>query len=337
MKKLFYLFAFTALITVLMVSCKEQDNATGIELDKDTLKLAMGGTTTLTANLLPYTVTGKVNWTTNNSSLVTLESDNAVAVMSKCVVTAKAAGTATITAATSSGKYSATCTIEIINAEPELIAVEGGTFTMGCTDNEGFGIEFPEHSVTLSSFKIAKFPVTQDQWEVVMGNSPSYFKGDRLPVECVSWNAAQTFINKLNALTGKNYRFPTEAEWEYAARGGNKSKGSKYSGGNDINAVAWYLDNNTGTQPVGTKASNELGIYDMSGNVWEWCSDWYDIYTNDHQIDPKGPKDPPETGAYHILRGGSWANDPIYCRVSSRAGLPPGEYSYVTGLRLVLP
>ena len=141
--------------------------------------------------------------------------------------------------------------------------------------------EKPTHNVTLSSYYICKYEVTQALWRAVMGSNPSYFKGDNLPVESVSWNDCQTFINRLNSYTGRNFRLPTEAEWEFAARGGNYSRHYKYSGSNYIGDVAWYGDNSGNrTHPVGTKQANELGLYDMSGNVWEWCSDWYGSYSS---------------------------------------------------------
>jgi hypothetical protein len=160
----------------------------------------------------------------------------------------------------------------------EMIFVEGGTFQMGSCSGEH--VKRPVHSVTLSSFNIGKYEVTQAQWKAVMGSNPSHFKDcEECPVETVSWNDVQDFIRKLNAQTGKNYRLPTEAEWEFSARGGKSSKGYTYSGSNDLNAVAWNSDNSGGkTHKVGGKHANELGIYDMSGNVVEWCSDWCVVY-----------------------------------------------------------
>ena len=159
----------------------------------------------------------------------------------------------------------------------ELGRVEGGTFRMGATSEQeadDWDREKPVHSVTLSSYYIGKTEVTLELWEAVMGLNPNFFEGTNLPVESVSWNYCQTFVTKLNELTGKNFRLPTEAEWEFACRGGNNSRGYKYSGSNYIDNVAWYDGNSGGeTHPVATKSSNELGIYDMSGNVWEWCSD----------------------------------------------------------------
>jgi len=219
-----------------------------------------------------------------------------------------------------------------------MVFVEGGTFQMGATPEQGSGVyddEKPVHSVTLSDYYIGKYEVTQEEWQVVMGNNPSYFKGDRLPVERVSWNDCQTFIRKLNALTGLTFRLPTEAEWEYAARGGAKSGGYKYSGGDNIDEVAWYGENySTGsTHPVGTKRPNALGLYDMSGNVWEWCGDWYGSYSSDAQTDPVGPS----MGSRRVLRGGSWGRYAAYCRVSSwisNFNSARRDFSY--GFRLVL-
>jgi len=200
----------------------------------------------------------------------------------------------------------------------EMIFVQGGTFTMGCTSEQGRGCfdgEKPSHRVTLSDFFIGKYEVTQAQWRVIMGNNPSYFKGDNLPVEWVSWNDVQLFIRKLNAHTGMQYRLPTEAEWEFAARGGNMSNGYKYSGSNNVGSVAWYTDNSGNkTHPVGTKAPNELGIYDMSGNVWEWCSDWYDSYSTNAQTNPQGAS----IGSYRVNRGGSWYGNAWLSRISLR-------------------
>lgn len=187
----------------------------------------------------------------------------------------------------------ATKTFQVGGVSFDMVWVEGGTFRMGATSEQGsdaWGGEKPVHSVTLSGYYIGKTEVTQALWKAVMGSNPSEFKGDNLPVEQVSWDDCQEFIRKLNSLTGQHFRLPTEAEWEFACRGGNNSCGYKYSGSNDIDNVAWYFDNSGHkTHPVGTKAQNELGIYDMSGNVWEWCSDWYGNYSSGAQTNPKGP------------------------------------------------
>ena len=216
-----------------------------------------------------------------------------------------------------------------------MIPVEGGTFTMGATsemenpdDNEK-----PTHQVTLSSYYIGETEVTQALWKAVMDSNPSGLEGDDLPVEYVSWNDCQTFISKLNALTGKNFRLPTEAEWEFAARGGNQSRHTQYSGSSRIDDVAWNRGNSGDKMhPVKTKQPNELGIYDMSGNVWEWCQDWNGDYNSYAQTNPTGAS----SGSRRVYRGGSWFYPPRLCRSSFRRyGMP--EVSYRTlGLRLVL-
>ena len=217
-----------------------------------------------------------------------------------------------------------------------MVYVAGGTFTMGGTSeqsSDAYDDEKPTHSVTLSSYYICKYEVTQALWRAVMGSNPSNFKGNNLPVENVSWNDCQTFINRLNSYTGRNFRLPTEAEWEFAARGGNYSRHYKYSGSNYISDVAWY-DGNSGnrTHPIGTKQANELGLYDMSGNVYEWCSDWYGSYSSYSQNDPTGPN----SGSYRVYRGGCWNNSARGCRSSSRCFNAPGDRGDDLGLRLVL-
>lgn len=220
----------------------------------------------------------------------------------------------------------------------KMIKVEGGTFGMGATSeqvSDAQGDEKPVHSVTLSHYYIGETEVTQELWQTVMGSNPSYFSGDQKPVECVSWNDCQEFITKLNKFTGKNFRLPTEAEWEYAARGGNKSKGYKYSGSNTIGDVTWYSDNSfSTTHDVKTKSPNELGIYDMSGNVWEWCQDWFDsnYYNNSPQTNPAGPS----SGSYRVRRGGSWNYSARFCRVSNRNYYYPDYKSFHYGFRLAL-
>lgn len=219
----------------------------------------------------------------------------------------------------------------------DMVEVRGGTFSMGATSEQGSDYDYeksvPVHSVTLSSYYIGKTEVTQALWRAVMGNNPSRFEGDNLPVDCVSWGDSQVFIRKLNALTGQNFRLPTEAEWEFACRGGNNSLGYKYSGSDNIDNVAWY-DGNSGdkTHPVATKSANELGIYDMSGNVEEWCSDWYGDYSSGAQTNPKGP----ESGSYRVYRGGGWNDNAWCCRSSFRYYISPSFRFIILGLRLAL-
>lgn len=227
----------------------------------------------------------------------------------------------------------------------EMVFVEGGTFQMGATPEQGSDIksdESPVHTVAVSSFYIGKTEVTQDLWLAVMDSNPSFYnKGGNYPVECVSWNDIQVFLTKLNAATGKKYRLPTEAEWEYAARGG-KSGGTKYSGSDNLSEVAWYgifesndksrtITSET-TMPVAQKSPNSLGIYDMSGNVCEWCQDWYGSYISSSQTNPQGAS----TGYYRVVRGGSWLSYANNCRVAIRnLNNPDRRYNYC-GFRLVL-
>ena len=218
----------------------------------------------------------------------------------------------------------------------EMVYVEGGTFDMGATSEQGsdaYDDEYPVHSVTLSDYYIGRCEVTQELWEAVMGSNLSWFKGAQNPVESVRGAFCQGFINKLNSLTGRTFRLPTEAEWEYAARGGNKSRHYKYSGSDNIDDVAWHYGNSGGeTHEVGTKTANELGIYDMSGNVWEWCSDRYGGYSAGSQTNPQGPS----SGMDLVLRGGSWDNDARVCRVSNRGRYDPYISRRYDGFRLVL-
>ncbi len=219
-----------------------------------------------------------------------------------------------------------------------MMPVVGGDFSMGGTDEQrGFTVvdEFPIHQVTLDSYYIGQTEVTVALWRAVMGDVPPYEnKDDDCPVVYVSWNDCQKFISKLNAMTGENFRLPTEAEWEFAARGGNSSRGYRYAGGNTVGNVAWYWDNASGyVKRVGGKAANELGLYDMSGNASEWCADTYDAYATYSQNNPLSVKD---TG-YRLSRGGGCHQQETRCRVSARASWLPTASSDDIGLRLVLP
>lgn len=227
-------------------------------------------------------------------------------------------------------------TITVGNVSFTMITVPGGTFTMGATAEQGADAkdaEQPAHSVTLTTFSIGQTEVTQALWKAVMGSNPSEIVGDDKPVSQLSWSMSRTFIQKLNEMTGLQFRFATEAEWEFAARGGNWSKGYKYSGGNDMDSVGWYKLNRGSHffHDVATAYPNELGIYDMSGNLIEWCMDWDGAYTDAAQTDPTGAT----SGEKHILRGGSWNDDAVNCRVSSRASAKDQQYQDI-GLRLVL-
>ena len=218
----------------------------------------------------------------------------------------------------------------------DMVRVEAGTFTMGATSEmkDPFDSEKPVHQVTLTNnYYIGKYEVTQALWQAVMGKNRSYLKGDNLPVGYVSWADCQEFVSKLNSITGKKFRLPTEAEWEYAARGGNKSRGYQYSGSSSLSDVAWYTDNSDWkTHAVGTKQANELGIYDMTGNVGEWCQDWKRSYSSSSQVNPTGAN----SGSYRVYRGGGYRNGARYCRSSYRYSGAPDYQDFDLGLRLVL-
>jgi len=225
-----------------------------------------------------------------------------------------------------------------------IVFVKGGTFQMG--SNDGDNDEEPIHTVTVSDFYIWKHEVTQKEWKEIMGDNPSYFKGDDLPVEKVSWYDAVEFCNKKSDKDGlmrcysgskcdfnaNGYRLPTEAEWEYASRGGSRTTQYKYSGSNNIDDVAWYGSNSgSKTHPIGKKQANELGIYDMSGNVWEWCWDWKSNYSSSSQTNPNGCN----SGIYRVLRGGSWGNPGYRCRVAARASNDSVSSRHRYGFRIV--
>ena len=220
--------------------------------------------------------------------------------------------------------------------------VEGGTFMMGGTGEQAGAedAESPAHLVTLSSYYMEMCELPQAFWESVMGSNPSKHQGAFYPVENVSWNDCQTFISKLNTLLkdqlpdGMKFRLPTEAEWEFAARGGNKSFRYQYSGSNDIDEVAWYKENSDGEThyAMALKKGNELGLYDMSGNVWEWCSDWSGGYRSEAQTNPTGAK----SGSYRVIRGGAWNNSARLCRTAYRYSYTPSSSFDYLGLRLVL-
>lgn len=228
----------------------------------------------------------------------------------------------------------------------KMVYVEGGSYNMGCTSEQGGSCDSDEQTVryvTVSDFYIGQFEITQAQWQAVMGTSvyqqqskaggsSTYGTGNDYPMYYVSWEEAKEFCRRLSQQTGKTYRLPTEAEWEYAARGGNKTQNNKYAGGFSLDYVGWY-DGNSGskTHAVGTKDANELGIYDMSGNVWEWCEDWYGDYRSYDTDNPKGPS----SGSRRVLRGGSWNGYASCCRVSNRGSYSPGSRCNNYGFRVV--
>jgi formylglycine-generating enzyme required for sulfatase activity/class 3 adenylate cyclase len=217
----------------------------------------------------------------------------------------------------------------------EFVLVEGGCFQMGNTLGDGDNDEEPVHEVCVDSFGMSRYEVTQGQWQKIMGNNPSRFtKGNNYPVEKVSWDDTQAFICKLNSHTGRSFRLPTEAEWEYAARSGGKKE--KYAGGSDVDRLGWYDGNSGGsTHPVGTKEPNDLGLYDMSGNVWEWSSDWYG--ENYYQQSPRNNPQGPSSGSFRVIRDGCWNGSPWLARSANRDRFKPGYRLDNLGFRLVLP
>ena len=230
---------------------------------------------------------------------------------------------------------------EVEDVSFKMILVEHGSFTMGATSEQEdpYDDEKPAHKVTLTKdYYMGETQVTQALWNAVMGDNPSRFKGKKRPIECVSWDDCQKFIRELNRklrsqLHGKSFRLPTEAEREFAARGGNKSFGYQYSGSDDLDEVACYFDNSDDeTCDVASFEPNELGFYDMSGNVCEWCLDWYGDYNSSAQTDPKGPS----SGSYRVFRGGCWLIDVGRCRLSYRYGISPDDRGNGLGLRLAL-
>ena len=339
-----------------------------LQLNKNNLSFtATGGSDsfTITSNV-NWTITSDQTWCTlssssgsNDATVTVYVSENTSTSSRSATITVESATIMRTLAVTQNGATPVTPpssqdrSFTVGGVTFKMIAVEGGTFTMGGTSEQGsdaYDSEKPTHSVTLSSYSIGETEVTQALWQAVMGQKPTsdgsqwsstYGLGGNYPAYYVSWNDCQDFIRRLNALTGENFRLPTEAEWEFAARGGNKSWGYKYAGSNNIDNVAWYWDNipsqssgsaGYGTQVVATKSPNELGLYDMSGNVWEWCQDWYGDYSSGSQTNPTGPS----SGSDRVRRGGSWFNFAGGCRVSNRGDYTPGSRDLNLGLRLAL-
>jgi formylglycine-generating enzyme required for sulfatase activity len=304
-------------------------------------------TFTVSTNQSAWDAVSSQTWckVTKNANGFTVSADANTAFIAPApapaTVTVTAAGAAAIVIEVTQAAATGFTETGVTGVSFDMVAVAGGTFTMGAAagDTEADSDEKPAHEVTLSDFYIGRFEVTQALWLAVTGSWPGtapssgYGLGDNYPAYYVSWNDIQTFITALNQQTGKNYRLPTEAEWEYAARGGAQSEGYRYSGSNTLGDVAWYSSNSGyRAHAVGTKAGNELGIFDMSGNVWEWCSDWYSssYYTSVAQTNPAGPVN----GSFRVRRGGSWGGNAAACRVSYRNSYTPGYRNYNLGFRL---
>jgi formylglycine-generating enzyme required for sulfatase activity len=355
--KFFIMVASLVLATTAMVSCEKKVvitippiAVTTISLDSAALTLVIGEDYTLAATVLPDDAIDKtVTWQTSDAAKATVVDGK---------VTAVAVGTVTITA--KAGNETATCVVSIVPIN--FITVSSGNFIMGCTGEQGvdcYAEESPAHSVTLNSFLISQMEITQGLWLAVMGGYPTTSpfnsgNGDNYPMYFVSWEdivgslgGRSDFGYIINGVTyytngfcymysqyvgdGKQYRLPTEAEWEYAARGGNTPNGYKYAGSNTLADMGWYIDNSgSASHAVATKSPNELGIYDMSGNVWEWCSDWYGTYSAMGQQNPIGAS----SGSARVNRGGNWSSLARLCRVANRNSAAPGTRGNGLGFRL---
>ena len=306
---------------------------------------------TITSNT-SWTITSDQSWCTvssssgsGNATITVSVQENASLVSRSATITVIAGNiTQTISINQAGTVNQSTRTFTVNGVSFNMILVDGGTFMMGATSEQGddaYDREKPTHRVTLSPYYMGETEVTQALWLAVMSTTPSHFNGQQRPVECISWDDCQKFIQKLNKLTGQNFRLPTEAEWEYAARGGNYSRGFKYAGSNIIGNVAWYEVNSYdvgsssfdyGTHVVATKTSNELGFYDLSGNVYEWCQDRYSSYSSSSQTNPTGPS----SGNSRVSRGGCWSSSERSCRVSLRRDNVPDFRDNSIGLRLAL-
>ena len=332
-RKILQIIIIALLFIMATFSCKKDEPVSGLVIDPSSLYLGVGKTVTLTVTFIPANATNKkVSWES---------SDPHIATVNNGTITGVAKGKATISVISQDNGRRTQCTVMVIQpVEPKMVWVEGGTFTMGCTEEQGEDCwegETPCHEVTVSGFYIGKYEVTQKEWESVMLEVPSYSSNtdDDTPIHRVQifgLDPVRRYIEILNAYTGKNYRLPTEAEWEYAARGGNKSQHYKYSGSNNVDEVAFISTWSGGPHHVGVGKPNELEIYNMSGNVAEICRDWYGPYLAYPQTNPTGPT----TGAYQVIRGGDLNYRQARARVSCRMSTQVISYLWV-GFRLVLP
>ncbi len=347
----------TFVSAIFLTGCKERPQnevvrVTDVTVSPTELTLNVGDNGTLQYQVMPTNATNKsVSWTSSDKSVVEVQTDGTIKALK--------AGTATVTVTTEDGAKTATCKVTVNNATPpnpdfelngvkfEFVSIPAGKFKMGSPNTEvgRNEVEETQHEVSISGFFMGKYEITQAQWKAVMGstNNPSNFKGDNLPIEKVSWNKVQEFITKLNEQTGKTYRLPTEAEWEYACRAGTETPFN--TGANittdqaNYDGLYPYDSYPTGiyrerTTDVGTFAPNAWGLYDMHGNVWEWCNDWYgeEYYNDSPSTDPQGPN----TGEFRIIRGGSWYNGAVMCRSARRHAQYPNNTSSYLGFRLVI-
>ena len=322
--------------------------ADGYETAEGSVKLTANAPRTVNENLIASVQQSTVQQSNNVQQTMAQQTSVNQSTIQQSNNVQSSAATQSTSSSSSSVSGAAVETITVNGVSFNMVRVDGGTFMMGCEDGDAEKNEKPVHEVTLSSYSIGETEVTQALWQAVMGKNPSNFKGDNLPVESMTWKDCQEFIENLNSLTGKRFRLPTEAEWEYAARGGSKSHGYKYSGSDSIDDVAWFWENsgdsrlsgeyksrvvsknNCRTHPVKSKQSNELGLYDMSGNVWEWCHERLGDYPSTPQTNPMGA-----SGVFHprLIRGGSYFCKMNDCRSSNRYGM--GMYRSVDlGLRL---
>ena len=357
MKKFLFLSLFSALFV--FTGCKHEVES--ITLNTDRIMMEKGSARELKAIVKPDKAPQEVLWKSNDITVARVFQPGGISAVGEgeCKIIAyagdKRAECTVIVYARPGGdtghvpvdtvKPPKDLSFTVNNVSFELAGVEGGGFMMGGTPEQGSDPdknEYPVHKVTLKDFHIMKTEVTQALWKAVMGKNPSYpgFINDSMPVVSMNWNDCQVFIDSLNRklaskLKGKKFSLPTEAQWEYAARGGNKSKGYKYAGSNNIDEVGWHPGNSEDVlHKVAQKRPNELGLYDMSGNAYEWCLDWRCAYRAEHQTDPCYMVQ--ESEYVKITRGGSFHFTTKGCRVTSRGGIPPTEDKYDVGLRLVL-
>ncbi len=333
------------LTVIICAGCKHEVEE--VIVSPECITMGIGDVYTVTAKVKPASASQKVTWTSTNETVAIVSATGSVTAIGigECDVEAAAAGykdVCHVMVVETGGSGDTTGPVSdgvlkftVNGVKFNMIKIKGGSFIMGANKSDYGGIASPMHDVTLSDYILGETEVTQELWKAVTGENPANFVGENMPVEQVSWNDCQVFISKLNQilvkeLRGKTFRLPTEAEWEYAA---GKHHNNKYAGGNDMDKVGWYLDNSCNTtHPVAGKQVNELGLYDMSGNVAEWCNDKYGSYSSGHQTNPTGASG----GSYNVIRGGNWGYAAETCRVTYREKNLPEYKNYLIGMRLAL-